>query len=182
VTTYGMMNRFPNGFHDRDYVCFVCKMIYPKQSLQLLKTNYYCCSTHEPNNGCMRHKIHKETQPIQQYPLLSMPNLVNQSTVKKSDSFTTLYANLNTPKAAWNIPAKKVAVNTSFLYPFGSMAGSVNFSIIDDKRSDTTATGPIAISLELPIKAYIRGGTTLVSDLFIQTIHFKFTIQNVINK
>lgn len=29
---------------------------------------------------------------------------------------------------------------------------------------ETTAAGPIAISLELPIRGYIRGGTILVSE------------------
>jgi len=29
--------------------------------------------------------------------------------------------------------------------------------------SDTTATGPMAMSLELPIKGYISGGTKLLS-------------------
>lgn len=35
--------------------------------------------------------------------------------------------------------------------------------MVEDNSIDTTATGPIAISLELPIIAYINGGTTLVS-------------------
>lgn len=30
---------------------------------------------------------------------------------------------------------------------------------------DTTATGPMAISLELPMKAYIKGGTKLLSAI-----------------
>lgn len=30
-------------------------------------------------------------------------------------------------------------------------------------KRDTTATGPMAISLELPMKAYTRGATKLVS-------------------
>ena len=34
-----------------------------------------------------------------------------------------------------------------------------------DKSSETTATGTIAISLEVPSIAYKNGGTTLVSDV-----------------
>lgn len=38
---------------------------------------------------------------------------------------------------------------------------------MDESRSETTATGPMANSLELPIMEYIRGGTTLVSGIYI---------------
>lgn len=38
---------------------------------------------------------------------------------------------------------------------------------IDERRSETTATGPMANSLEVPIVEYIRGGTTLVSVIYI---------------
>jgi hypothetical protein len=34
---------------------------------------------------------------------------------------------------------------------------------MEEMRREITATGPIAISRELPIIAYIKGGTTLVS-------------------
>jgi len=36
--------------------------------------------------------------------------------------------------------------------------------VVPSKR-DTTATGPMAISLELPMKAYTRGHTKLVSAI-----------------
>lgn len=76
-----------------------------------------------------------------------------------------LINHLNNPNSAWKIPVKKVTVKTILLYAVGSVVGSTTFEIVADKRSETTATGPIAISLELPIKAYIRGGTTLVSEI-----------------
>jgi hypothetical protein len=41
--------------------------------------------------------------------------------------------------------------------------GSISFWRRVPSNSDTTATGPMAISLELPIAAYIRGGTKLLS-------------------
>jgi hypothetical protein len=40
----------------------------------------------------------------------------------------------------------------------------MTFVTNEDNSIDTTATGPIAMSLELPITAYIRGGTILVSE------------------
>lgn len=46
----------------------------------------------------------------------------------------------------------------------GLASGSSNFWIIEDSNNETTATGPIAISLDVPMKAYISGGTTLVSE------------------
>lgn len=70
---------------------------------------------------------------------------------------------LNNPNMAWKVPAKNVTVNTRLVYPMGSIAGSTRPGIMEDSSIETTATGPIAISLELPITAYIRGGTTLVS-------------------
>lgn len=84
-------------------------------------------------------------------------------TIAACDRKSTRNPNLNIPKEAWKIPAKKVVVRTSFLYPKGSVSGSISFVNIEDTRRDTTATGPIAISLDVPINAYINGGTTLVS-------------------
>lgn len=60
---------------------------------------------------------------------------------------------LNNPNMAWKVPAKKVTVKTNFLYPLGSTTGSTTFGTMEDNSIETTATGPIAISLELPINA-----------------------------
>jgi hypothetical protein len=57
------------------------------------------------------------------------------------------------PSAASVIPAKKVAVKARRRYSDGFFFGSISFLSISPRRSDTTATGPIAISLELPIAA-----------------------------
>lgn len=61
------------------------------------------------------------------------------------------------------MPVRNVTVKTNLWYVSGSTVGSTIFEIMEERRRETTATGPIAISLELPIIAYIRGGTTLVS-------------------
>lgn len=50
------------------------------------------------------------------------------------------------------MPAKKVAVNASLRYSIGFVVGSISLLRRDPSNSDTTATGPIAISLELPMK------------------------------
>lgn len=50
--------------------------------------------------------------------------------------------------------------------------------IIAESSSDTTATGPMAISRELPITAYINGGTTLVSETKRENTHKLSTTRN----
>ena len=62
------------------------------------------------------------------------------------------------------IPAKKVAVNANLRYSALFFSGSISLWSIVPRSKDTTATGPMAISLELPIKAYIKGGTKLESE------------------
>lgn len=70
------------------------------------------------------------------------------------------------PSANWVIPAKNVAVNARRWYSSFCTWGSNSFwSNVPSKR-DTTATGPIAIYLKLPIRAYIKGGTKLLSAQF----------------
>ena len=61
-------------------------------------------------------------------------------------------------------PAKKVAVKARRMY-LGS-SGSSSFRRRSPSKSDTTATGPMAMSLELPMKAYTSGGTKLLSENF----------------
>lgn len=61
-------------------------------------------------------------------------------------------------------PAKNVAVKASRRYSLGLVVGSISARSRVPKRSETTATGPIAISLELPINAYTNGGTKLESS------------------
>lgn len=51
------------------------------------------------------------------------------------------------------MPAKKVAVNASLRYSCGFVVGSISFRSRVPNKSETTATGPMAISLELPMKA-----------------------------
>lgn len=51
------------------------------------------------------------------------------------------------------MPAKKVAVNASLRYSTGCVVGSISLLTRDPSNNDTTATGPMAISLELPMKA-----------------------------
>lgn len=80
---------------------------------------------------------------------------------KKDEKFE----DLNIPKSAWKVPVKKVTVKTVRRYAVGSAAGSTTLETIAESSNETTATGPIAISLELPITAYINGGTTLVSEI-----------------
>lgn len=70
---------------------------------------------------------------------------------------------LNNPKRAWNAPVKKVTVNTSLVYNTGSTTGFTTFETMADINNETTATGPIASSRDVPIVVYIKGGTTLVS-------------------
>lgn len=60
-------------------------------------------------------------------------------------------------------PAKKVAVKAKRRYSLGFVLGSISARSRVPKRSETTATGPIAISFELPIHAYTNGGTKLES-------------------
>lgn len=60
---------------------------------------------------------------------------------------------LSAPNIAWKAPAKKVTVKMIRRYNAGSAAGSTIFETMAERSSETTATGPIAISLELPIKA-----------------------------
>jgi hypothetical protein len=59
-------------------------------------------------------------------------------------------------------PAKKVAVNARRRYS-GLLVSLISSESKVPSKSDTTATGPMAISLELPMKAYTRGATKLVS-------------------
>ena len=61
--------------------------------------------------------------------------------------------NLRNPQADWNRPAKKVAVKTILLYAVGSTDGSTTFWTMEDRSREIAATGPIAISFELPITA-----------------------------
>lgn len=60
---------------------------------------------------------------------------------------------LRIPRVACVIPAKKVAVKASLRYTSGLATGSTSSCRRVPSSSDTTATGPMAISLELPIKA-----------------------------
>ena len=60
---------------------------------------------------------------------------------------------LKNPRVTWVIPAKKVAVNASRWYSVGCAVESISFWSKVPSNRDTTATGPMAISLELPIKA-----------------------------
>lgn len=62
------------------------------------------------------------------------------------------------------IPAKKVAVKASCRYS-SLCFGSISFESMVPSNRETTATGPMAISLELPIAAYISGGTKLLSAI-----------------
>lgn len=79
------------------------------------------------------------------------------------DKFRLCY--LKKPRVICIIPAKKVVVKASRRYSAGFAVGSISFRSIVPIRRETTATGPIAISLELPIKAYIIGGTKLESEM-----------------
>jgi hypothetical protein len=79
------------------------------------------------------------------------------------NSYKTNVSYLKTPRVACVIPAKNVAVKASLLYSVGCVLGSISFwSKVPNKR-ETTATGPIAMSRELPMTAYISGGTKLES-------------------
>lgn len=51
------------------------------------------------------------------------------------------------------MPAKKVAVKASLRYSAGCLLGSISLRSRVPSKSETTATGPMAISLELPMKA-----------------------------
>jgi hypothetical protein len=66
------------------------------------------------------------------------------------------------------MPAKKVAVNARRRYSSLSLSWSASFCRSEPSRRETTATGPIAMSLELPIAAYINGGTKLESGTIDQ--------------
>ena len=84
---------------------------------------------------------------------------------------------LNRRNVDWKIPVKNVTVKTVF--PIGSriwsMFGSAILWAIDESKSDTMAIGPMAISLEVPITAYTRGGTTLVSYYKQQNHYLAFS-------
>ena len=71
---------------------------------------------------------------------------------------------LRNPSTAWVTPAKNVAVKASRVYSSWFFLGSNSFWRRVPSSSETTATGPMAISLELPIIAYIKGGTKLLSE------------------
>lgn len=60
---------------------------------------------------------------------------------------------LRIPSVACVTPAKKVAVNASLRYSNAFFTGSISFCSKVPSRSETTATGPMAMSLELPMKA-----------------------------
>ena len=60
---------------------------------------------------------------------------------------------LKIPRVAWVIPAKKVAVKVSRRYSDACVVGSISFRSRVPNKRDTTATGPMAMSLELPMKA-----------------------------
>jgi len=60
-------------------------------------------------------------------------------------------------------PAKNVEVKAKRRYSLGFVLGSISARSRVPNRSETTATGPIAISFELPIHAYTNGGTKLES-------------------
>ena len=70
---------------------------------------------------------------------------------------------LKKPRAASVTPAKNVAVKASRRYSSGFVFGSTSARRRVPSSRETTATGPIAISLELPIHAYTNGGTKLES-------------------
>lgn len=62
------------------------------------------------------------------------------------------------------IPAKKVAVKARRMYSSLFLTWSTSFCRSEPIKRETTATGPIAISLELPMAAYINGGMKLESE------------------
>ena len=67
-------------------------------------------------------------------------------------------------------PAKKVAVKARRRYSAGLSSGSISARRRVPSKRETTATGPMAISLELPMNAYISGGTKLLSVYHNQTL------------
>ena len=86
---------------------------------------------------------------------------------------------LKIPRVAWVIPAKKVAVKASRRYSTAFVSGSISFLSKVPIKRETTATGPIAMSRELPMAAYIKGGTKLeyVKGLEQKATRFQFNIQ-----
>jgi hypothetical protein len=106
-------------------------------------------------------------------------NSMRKPNLKNSDSefwYTDLYlfiyfreillyhAYLRNPRVAWVIPAKKVAVKARRKYSSLFLVESTSFCRSEPSRRETTATGPIAISFELPMAAYINGGMKLESE------------------
>lgn len=69
------------------------------------------------------------------------------------DEHIYIYKYLKNPSVNWVMPAKKVAVNARRRYSSASFTGSISFCRRLPSKRDTTATGPIAMSLELPMKA-----------------------------
>lgn len=94
-----------------------------------------------------------------------------------------LVSYLKNPSAAWVTPAKNVEVKARRRYSLGFVLGSISARSRVPKRSETTATGPIAISFELPIHAYTNGGTKLesIQEFKKQTPKISISMSNYTN-